>query len=144
MEFYSERCQDWLNKSQRIHPDKLVMEVDRFKKMYDACGPDDIDAKEDLALTVQLLEERLQADQQNLVPSQESSEPSLSDLSPDAYQLSDTPKAQDLAWDLQSLTDPSDIEVEVLDTKTKTARKKALLNHPSIGLGVSGIKQRSE
>lgn len=142
MEFYSERCQDWLNKSQRIHPDKLVMEIERFKKMHEECRLDDIEAKEDLALTVQLLEERLDADQLDLV---EKSEDASQDhaVTPESFKLSDTPNQQGPNWDLDSLTDPLGIETEILDTETKKARKQALLDHPSIALGVAGIKNNN-
>lgn len=136
MEFYSERCQDWLNKSQRIHPDKLAMEVERFKKMHDECNPDNTEAKDDLALTVQLLEERLHEDQ--LVQADDTAS-----ISPEAYPLSDTPNEHNAVWDLNSLTDPAGVEIEVLDLQTKAARKQALLDHPSIGLGAAVIKPKN-
>lgn len=166
MEFYSERCQDWLEKSDRIHPDKLAMELERFKKMHEACSEEDQESKEDLALTVQLLQERLTDDLNHLndqsnvsashsstvvgagsssdvvVASSETIE-SSSETNADAYVLSESPRVDDMTWDLSSLSNPENIEVETLDLDTKVARKQALLDHPSIALGVAGIKNNN-
>lgn len=167
MEFYSERCQDWLEKSDRIHPDKLAMELERFKKMHEACSEENQESKEDLALTVQLLQERLTDDLNSLndqsnvatnhsstvvgvesfsevvIASSETIVPSSETINVEAYVLSESPRVDDMAWDLSSLSNPENIEVETLDLDTKIARKQALLDHPSIALGVAGIKNNN-
>ena len=136
MEFYSERCADWLDNNPNIHPVKLSMEVKRFQSMLATAeqqnNPDQID---DLQLTVQLLSERLN--------SQTLTQPAVNtDTSPSANAL-DTDQETTL-WDASSLTHHGEQTPEILDVATREKRKDQLLMVPGIQLGTSSLKRREK
>jgi hypothetical protein len=173
MEFYSERCGDWLEKTPNIHPDKLAMEITRFQGMLAQLGADpgsdnssssgngssnnngsssdNDELAEDLALTIQLLEERLHVVQGFLGLSEARPEPGLPvstatsalEPSPSAYSLSERPHDDDPSWDTSALGLTEDVQPEIIDEETRQERKTALLEIPGIALGVKGLKTRT-
>ena len=136
MEFYSERCADWLDNNPNIHPDKLSMEVKRFQSMLANAelqnNPDQID---DLQLTVQLLSERLNGEA--LTQSAANTVTSPSATAHDTDQ-------QAALWDASSLTHHGEQAPEILDDATKEKRKDQLLMVPGIQLGTSSLKHREK
>ncbi|NRB41101.1 MAG: hypothetical protein HRU20_21955 [Pseudomonadales bacterium] len=124
MEFYSERCSDWLEKNPNIHPNKLAMEVKRFQGMLDKTPATDADSIDDLQLTVQLLDDRIQS----VSTSQ-----------------TEVPKPQNNNnWDTSSLTQHGETQVEVLDPVTKAQRKSQILTIPGVQLGTATLKRRDK
>ena len=124
MEFYSERCNDWLEKNNNIHPKKLNMEVARFQKMLsdnESQQPIQQDHIDDLKLTLQLLNERL--------------------ITPD--QKIDMPAPeQEQHWDTSSLTHHEQASHESLSLLEKTQRREAILACNGIQLGTANLKKR--
>ena len=134
MEFYSERCSDWLDKNHNIHPDKLAMEIQRFENMLNqsqaASDTEQQDHIDDLQLTIQLLQERLTSF---------SVEPT--DQLP-ASAVETAPMSNNESWDTSSLTGHGEQATEVLDPATRAQRKKEILNIPGIQLASAGLKTR--
>lgn len=136
MEHYSERCSDWLDKNHHIHPNKIEMEIKRFRNMLDLAQRQqetDQDNIEDLHLTVQLLEERLIRLQVS---------PPQTDKSVNNQRTSPTSSVTETAstWDTSSLTQHDGSQIEVLPNDIRASRKKALLDLPGIQLGTKNLK----
>lgn len=136
MEFYSERCSDWLEKNKHIHPDKLTMEVQRFEKLLnenhtqnDIQQQDHID---DLHLTIQLLKERLAS----LVVEEPNKERKKT--------IQTIEKPINEPWDMSSLTHHGEQATEILDPETRAQRKSEILNIAGIQLGTSDLKKRKK
>lgn len=138
MEFYSERCSDWLEKNNNIHPDKLMMEIHRFEKMISETSntSEQADAIDDLQLTIQLLQERLSDTRSSQTPS---SEISIIDKSP----LQPTIQPTTEAWDTASLTHYDKQNVEVLNKATRAQRKADILTIPGVQLGTASLKKKN-
>ncbi len=150
MEFYSERCADWLEKNTNIHPKKLEMEISRFNSMLTEAETKDAESDEvdDLTLTLQLLQERLiQLDPHS--PALKTLAQSASVASSDEQNPGSAPAPEalslqtnaDLAspseparWDLTPLN-PVDVEPEHIDEATRRERRAELLKIPGIDLG---------
>lgn len=131
MQHYSERCSDWLEKNANIHPDKIDMEIRRFRSMLENAEKQSVkdqDSLDDLLLTVQLLEERRQNYNSSL----------------NSHQLTDTTKETDsaLMWDTGSLTDHDTAEPEKLPEDIKALRKAELLEIPGVQLGIKNLKEK--
>ena len=137
MEYYSERCADWLEKNNNIHPDKLNMEINRFQSLLnEAERLEDQDSFDDLQLTVQLLSERLATFTETAPHQSEASE-----QAPAPSQQTDSSKT---TWDTTSLTHHGEQPSEILDSQTKAQRKSELLKIPGIQLGTSALKNASK
>ncbi|CAA0091587.1 Uncharacterised protein [BD1-7 clade bacterium] len=149
MEYYSERCSDWLDKNTTIHPKKLAMEIERFQKMLKdtEAQQSDTDQVDDLELTVQLLRERLfQIDptgEVSGIPTTNEAPQATADAINIPNDVAAAQTATDASapasanqWDLTPLV-PTDIEPEILDEATRQQRKQDILQIPGVNLGTT-------
>ncbi len=133
MEFYSERCHDWLEKNDKIHPDKIRMEIKRFESLLSQAEQESLnDNIDDLSLTIQFLNERLS--------SLSDVKTSITNNEFDAQKHDHS--SDDGNWDSSSLTNFDPKKVERLSPVEKQERHAALLTFEGIQLGTNSLKKR--
>ena len=132
MEFYSERCHDWLENHVNIHPEKIQMEIKRFQHLLMQAEKQTLtDNIDDLNLTLQFLQERLSQLNEN-----------SSTLAKNSEVVPHQDEANfEQSWDSSSLTSYDQRKIERLSSIEKNQRKVALLNIEGIQLGTSNLKQ---